>query len=308
MTNPLYVDFFLKRSGMATAHEPEAAELLADEKIKPLVSALKEWPGEVMTNHKKAAHPLHRLVFLAELGFHKDDPEIGDIFNKVYANISQEGLFQIMINIPKRFGGSGKNQLTWVLSDAPVLMYAMIKLNRGQLTPEMRNGVDYLASLVRDNGWPCVAAPDLGRFRGPGRKNDPCPYATLYTLKMLSLTLPEEYAEAKSTGINAMFDLWDNRKEQKPYLFAMGTDFKKIKVPFVWYDILNLMDTLSRFPEARRDPHYKELSEILESKETVEGFVPESVYMCYKTWDFGQKKAASPFINAVVKRIRERNK
>ncbi len=29
--------------------------------------------------------------------------------------------------------------------------------------------------------------PALGKFRGPGRKDDPCPVANLYALKALSL-------------------------------------------------------------------------------------------------------------------------
>ena len=28
----------------------------------------------------------------------------------------------------------------------------------------------------------------------------------------------------------------------------MGTDFRKLKVPFVWYDLMHVLDVLSRFP------------------------------------------------------------
>jgi hypothetical protein len=42
---------------------------------------------------------------------------------------------------------------------------------------QIRKAKDYLLSLVRENGWPCSVAPDLGNFRGPGRKADPCPIA-----------------------------------------------------------------------------------------------------------------------------------
>jgi len=32
--------------------------------------------------------------------------------------------------------------------------------------------------------------------------------------------------------------LWEKRREQKHYLFAMGTDFNKLKAPLIWFDIL----------------------------------------------------------------------
>ena len=31
-------------------------------------------------------------------------------------------------------------------------------------------------------------------------------------------------------------------------MFFMGTDFRKLKVPLVWYDLLHVLDVLSSFP------------------------------------------------------------
>jgi hypothetical protein len=46
----------------------------------------------------------------------------------------------------------------------------------------------------------------------------------------------------------------------------------------------------------------------IESKRQISGgFIPESIYMIYKGWDFGQKKEVSPtlttFIDAMAARI-----
>ena len=41
---------------------------------------------------------------------------------------------------------------------------------------------------------------------------------------------------------------WKQRKEKKYYLFGMGSDFRKLKYPYVWYDILHVCEVLSRLP------------------------------------------------------------
>ena len=54
---------------------------------------------------------------------------------------------------------------------------------------------------------------------------------------------------------------WQIRKEKKYYLFGMGTDFSKLKYPFIWYDILHVVDVLSRFPFVHADPRFQEMVE-----------------------------------------------
>ena len=96
------------------------------------------------------------------------------------------------------------------------------------------------------------------------------------------------------------------KEEVKPYLFGMGTDFKKLKLPFVWYDILNVADTLSRFETAHTDPRFQELLNIILQKKTENGYIPESIYLKSKPWDFGQKKTSSEYMTAIVQRIEQR--
>jgi hypothetical protein len=63
---------------------------------------------------------------------------------------------------------------------------ALVKL--GVKDRRVKTAAKHLASLIRDNGWPCAASPDVGKFHGPGRRSDPCPYANLITLKALAQT------------------------------------------------------------------------------------------------------------------------
>ncbi len=303
-----YVRFFLRNNGLATGDDPAdlAEKTLADPRFGRILADLADWPAREIKNHKDVDHPLHKLSFLAELGFTVKHPKIKPIVEKVVRHQSEEGPFQLSINIPAGYGGPGKPVLSWIMSDAPVLLYALIKLNDGKITPPIRKGVDFVAGLVSENGWHCVASPELGKFRGPGAKNDPCPYATMFSLKMLGLTGKNEYQAAKKTGLETLVRLWKERTRSRPYLFAMGTDFMKLKLPLVWYDALNMLDTLSLYPEVYKEKFFKELLAAVNKKRTKEGFVPESVYLKSGDWDFGQKKRPSEFMNAVIERIEAR--
>jgi hypothetical protein len=283
-----------------------AEKVKADNRISNMISELKSWPFCEIRTHKDYTHPLHQASFLAELGFTVSDPDIKEIYSRIVSVQSEEGPFQILINIPKSFGGTGEPTLGWVLSDAPLLAYTILKFNRNRMAKEIRKAVDYLSGLVSENGWHCIASPNLGKFHGPGRRDDPCPYATLLSLKMLSLTAADEYLRAKETGIETVLELWERRKQTKPYLFGMGTDFAKLKLPFVWYDVLHVVDVLSRYPGVHQEKRFLQMLEVIRRKQTKSGYIPESVYLAAKGWDFGQKKETSEYMNAVVERIENR--
>ncbi|MDQ1281587.1 MAG: hypothetical protein QG670_2852, partial [Thermoproteota archaeon] len=220
--------------------------MLSDLNIQSLLTELANWPGVVISSHKSAGQSFHKLSFLAELGLTKDDPPIGKIIKKIYGHTSSEGPFQLPTNIPMHFGGSGKEEWAWALCDAPTIIYSLIKFDLGK-DDQLHRAVTYLAGLVRNNGWPCAISKELGNFRGPGRKDDPCPYATLIMLKMLAQL--EEWRDSKETRIGAesLLNLWEKSRDLHPYQFYMGTDFRKLKAPFIWYDLLHVVDVLSHF-------------------------------------------------------------
>jgi hypothetical protein len=158
--------------------------------------------------------------------------------------------------------------------------------------------------LARENGWPCAVSPELGKWRGPGKKEDPCPYANLVMLKLL-VELPEEHNNPLvRAGVETALSLWSASQSRHPYMFYMGTDFRKLKAPLVWYDLLHLLDVLTRFEWARRDARLLEMIDLLASKADAEGrFTPESVWMVYKDWDMGQKKAPSAWLTFLAWRV-----
>ena len=84
--------------------------MLTEAKVRGLVSELADWPGSVLSNHKSAGHPIHKLTFLADMGLVSDDPGMGVIIARILKHQSAEGPFQVTMNIPVHFGGTGQDQ------------------------------------------------------------------------------------------------------------------------------------------------------------------------------------------------------
>lgn len=281
-------------------------EMLADRQVRELVRSLADWPGPVLTSHKSAGHHLHRLEFIADLGLRADDPGMGPIIKRVLKHQSEQGPFPVLMNVPRHFGGTGKDVFAWALCDAPVLLYCLLRFGLGR-DPRVRQAGEYLLGLVRDNGWPCAVSPELGRFRGPGRKDDPCPYASLVMLK--ALAQDDEWRESGPAriGVEVMLDLWARSREVHPYMFFAGTDFRKLKAPLLWYDILHVLHVLTQFSGFRNDPRLLDMAGTVAAKADKSGrFTPESVWQAWAGWEFGQKKEPSRWLTLVCRHALKR--
>ena len=282
------------------------AAMVAHPRVAELMAALSDWPGPALKRHNDAKHPLHKLVFAADIGLRPGDPGVDALVQRVLACRSPEGVFEVRASIHPRYGGSGEEQRVWMLCDSPSVLYALYRFGlHGH--PRVRDAAAHLAGLARENGWPCAVAPELGRFRGPGRKGDPCPYATLVTLKALAQSLEWRDSEACRAGAETLLGLWGDRATRKPYLFAMGTKFARLKAPLIWYDLLHVTDVLSRFAWLRDDPRLRELTAMLAGKADEAGrFRPESIWMAWRGWDFGQKREPSEWLTLLAHRILRR--
>ena len=266
------------------------AGMLADPKIQSIITELQNWPWQVISSHKSAGRLFHKLTFLADQGVRADDPGIGVILKRILENQSPEGAFQLPINVPTHFGGTGEDQLGWALCDTPLLLYALARMGLRDDT-RVQNAATFLAGLSRENGWPCAVSKSLGNFRGPGRKEDPCPFATLAMLKALAVMDDWRESDACHAGTETLLHLWSTSLSEHPYIFYMGTDFRKLKVPFIWYDLLHSLEVLSHFSWVKKDPRYLEMLSLLQGKADADGrFTPESVWLAWKDWEFGQKK------------------
>ena len=270
--------------------------------VRSLIAELQEWPGYTISSHKSAGQLFHKLAFAAELGLTRDDPGMELIIASILAHQDPDGPFQLRSNTPVHFGGTGEDIYSWALCDAPLILYALVRFGLGN-DLRVRRGIDHMIRLARENGWPCAVSKELGSFRGPGRKEDPCPFATLIMLRLLS-SLPDlRDSQPARLGAASLLNLWQNRRDKHPYIFYMGTDFCKLKYPLIWYDILHVASVLARFPWLAGDPRLEEMRAILRSKADSEGkYTIESAWMAWKEWEFGQKKTPSRALTLQVLR------
>lgn len=288
----------VQASRLAMIRQPEVIRL---------VESIQNWPGKPLSSHKSASQPFHTLNFLTDLGLKHTDAGMQVVCDRVMDSASLEGPFRLPINIGLSRGGTGQDTAGWALCDAPNLVYALVKLGYGN-HPSVQKAIAYLLSIVQDFGWPCVVSKELGSFHGPGRRDDPCPYANLVMLKVIGLFPDLHNHPAAVTGIRILLQLWHNRRELHPYIFYMGTDFCKLKAPLIWYDILHVMDVLSVFEQAKQERDYLDMLSIITSKARPDGgFMPESIYLPYKAWDFGQKKQPSRWLTLLIYRIMSRS-
>lgn len=303
-----FVEYRTRRDLLGRPEDDEATgaartAMLADPRIAALVDELSGWPCTVVASHKSAGQPFHKLTFLADLGLTVNDPGVDRIVSAVLGHQSEEGPFQLPTNIPVRFGGTGRDTWAWALCDAPLIVYALAKLGLRD-DPRVRAALSHLVGLAREYGWPCAASKELGTFRGPGRKDDPCPFATLVMLKALSEADDLRDSPEARAGVEALLGLWTDSLTRHPYIFYMGTDFRKLKAPFVWYDILNVLDVLSRFPWLAHDARLLDMLGVLTNKADDMGrYTAESVWMAWKGWEFAQKREPSRWVTLLSWRI-----
>lgn len=241
-----------KKSALAALKEIA----LQNDKIKACLHTVSNYHGQLVSNHKNPELPIHKLHFLLDIGFDTSVPEIETAVSEILKYKDKHGVYQSLTNIPKHFGGTGEDAFGWCLCDAPLLLSALVKAGVSY-EKHIKQGVEYLASLPQMPGYPCTVSKEFGKFRGPGRKDDCCPNATLIMLRLFA-ELPEyRDTDIANKNIDAILTLWESSLERHPYMFYMGTDFRKLKAPAMWYDIVGVTDCLSQFEHAKKDNRFK---------------------------------------------------
>ena len=102
---------------------------------------------------------------------------------------------------------------------------------------------------------------------------------------------------------------WENRSKIKyaGHDSQIGTDWEKLKYPFTDYRILKSLDTLSQFKFIKNDPRFKEMIDVLASKQDANGrFTPESIHQVWSDFDFGQKEKPSFWVTFLALNILKR--
>ena len=281
-------------------------DMLAHPQVKALLDQVATWGQRPLTRHNDAGHPLYALSTLADFGVRAADRGLASRLKPVLTHQAPEGAFLTPLKIPAAFGGTDKPDWQWMACDAPAVLSGLLAMGLGD-DPRLARALAHLAGLVEKNGWRCAAGASVGKFRGPGRKLDPCPIANVYALQALAMAPAWQDSAATRAGAHMLLDHWQNQKTHKYYLFGIGSDFRKLKYPLVWYDLLHVTEVLSHLPFVHADPRFGEMVAALTSQADGDGrYTATSMYQTWKGWSFADKKAPSPWLTLAVLRLTKR--
>lgn len=291
-------------NSLAVVREKQA--MLDHSQVQGLIDDVIHWGEFSLTRHNDSSHPLHKLALLAEFGLKWDDGNLKEVCEKIFDHQAEEGFFQTFVNSPRVFGGTGLDSWTWILCDAPLLTYFLISVGYESDDRVLRS-LKQLAGLTDEVGYPCTADPGFGKFRGPGKKGDPCPIANLFALRAFSLVQAHQWMPAAVKAAEMLLNHWTAQARKKYYLFGVGTDFQKLKAPLVWYDLLNVCDVLSRFAPLHTDQRLLDMVQVLINQADENGrYTAASMYKAWNGWSFADKKQPSPWITFLALRIQNR--
>ena len=107
-------------------------EMLAHPQVQSLITTATTWGERPLKRHNDASHPIYALSTLADFGVQADDPGMVAIIEAVLAHQSVDGAFQTTVNIHPRYGGTGKDTWSWILCDAPTLLYTLLAMGLGE--------------------------------------------------------------------------------------------------------------------------------------------------------------------------------
>lgn len=289
------------------AREADHRELLADEGIALLVEQLPEWGSGDFSGHHSPAFLPNRLNLLADMGVRGGDvPAVEELLDQLAAHQDKSGRFLSFGRAP------GRKTPEWgsLLCDTNAITDVLLRFGRAD-TPQVRLAVERIladsSATPQGRGWKCVPEK-RSLFRGPGRVNDTCPQVTLEGLRVLSQVTPTDRPAWLLDSARTPLEIWRRRTLERPYAFGHGYQFKSVKWPNFWYDVLWVLETVSRFPELWRGNDAREedrraVSElaaclIAYNFDTDGKVTPRRTYRDFQEFSFGQKKEPSPFATA----------
>ncbi|MDP2181872.1 MAG: winged helix DNA-binding domain-containing protein [Actinomycetota bacterium] len=283
------------------------ADTLADAGVQLLVDELPLWDSCEIPGHHSPKYAPNRLNLLADMGVCRGDfPRIDEMLDQMLAHQDEKGRFQSFGS----YAGRPKPEWGSMLCDNNAITDVLFRYGLGEdsrVQDALARMREDLASTPQGRSWQCIPEK-RSRWRGPGRKNDVCPQVTLEGLRALAhehgADTPDWLLEVARTPL----EVWRRRTEERPYQFGHGYQFKSVKWPNFWYDVLWFVETIGRYPAlwrgpAARDQDRQAIAELaaclIEYNFDGAGRVtPRRTYRGFERFSFGQKREPSPFATA----------
>lgn len=277
-------------------------QMVRHPRIAGILTELRSWPGPAIITHNNARLLIHKLAFLADIGVTCFDSGIEDLMTLIMQTSPPEGPLMVLGRVPPSQADEGTEKMIWMNCDAPLLTYSLSKMGFND-DSRVRESAETLLNEFNLKG--CTCGSSFGdSFQGPGPREAYCPYSALLFLKLTSQFPDLADSEKIDSTLDYLLFLWRNKNTERPFLFGMGSDFHKLKAPFVWYDILHLADTLRLYPRIYGRPEFLEILGHIRHKADEAGlFRAEDVWDGWQDFDFGQTTDASMWISFKVYHI-----
>ncbi len=281
---------------------------IADEGVRWLVEDLPTWADQTDDTAPSATYAPNRLNLLADMGVGGGDFErVESVLDEMLEHQERSGRFQSLGSMPRR----PKPEWGSLLCDTAAITDAMLRFGRGD-DPRVQAAVARLMGDAEPTsqglGWRCLPEERAPLIGGPARSMEPCPQITLEGVRLIS-QLPVEDRPVQTLDLaRAPLEAWRRRETERPSGYGHGYQFKTVKWPNLWYDVLWVLETVGRFPGLWAGPDARpadrrsiaELAAcLIEYNLGADGRVtPRRAYRNYERFSFGRKDAPSPFATA----------
>ncbi|MCK5149232.1 hypothetical protein KAR48_20930 [bacterium] len=295
------LDYPLNHKDVITARN----ELELSASVRELINSTSMWFPKSVTRHNIPTLSHYGFAALAELGLSVSVPEIEYIAGKAMYHSSNE-LFCIRQTMPEKGTMPSKadadaNEWHAMPCDSPLVSYALIMAGVED-ERVIKSAFRIAEHWQSDRGWFCHFFFVEGQYK---KLQIGCPMAGLQALQLFSLIPELKVSEAAIHAFAPIKFHWESKKSL--YFFGRSKKFWTLKYPFVWYNALYMADVLTRFDFLKGDPLVQELIEwIIDSQDEQGRYTSTSMFMCYKGWDFADKKLCSPWITMLCCRILRR--
>jgi hypothetical protein len=261
-------------------------------------------PGAVIASHKSASQPFHRLNFLARSRcLRADDAGMAPLIAQIVQQRSPEG------PVPRcrcrhvwssaQSGGPGRcaTRRCWCTALIRFGLEGRPEVEAALAAPGRAGAREPLAMRRSRRRW--------RRFRRPGRREDRAVRPVWpRSRRSPSARRREEQRRPACTGAETLLALWADSRTPSATCSTWAQTSAGRKRRWRGYDLLHVLDVLSRFPWLAGDARLQDMLAVLRQKGDEAGrFTPESVWTAWKDWEFGQKRAPSRWLTLLCWRV-----